>query len=64
MWWEEYANQEKSMMTSEQSHVTTKYHVFVYNEEVKDGRMIILPWKIGNIGLENETEWERRDWPF
>lgn len=64
MWWEEYANQEKSMMTSEQSHVTIKYQVFVYNEEVKDGRMIILPWKIGNIGLENETEWERRDWPF
>ena len=31
------------MIASGQSHVTIKYQVFAYNEEVKDGRMIILP---------------------
>lgn len=43
MWQEENANQDISMIASEQSHVAIKYQVFAYNEEVKDGRMIILP---------------------
>ena len=43
MWQEENANQDMSMIVSEQSHVAIKYQVFAYNEEIKDGRMIILP---------------------
>ena len=59
MWQEK--NQDISMIASEQSHAAIKYQVFVYNEEVKDGRMIILPWKIGKLLVwktkqkENET---------
>ena len=49
MWQEENANQDISMIVSEQSHVAIKYQVFAYNEEIKDGRMIILPWKIGKL---------------
>ena len=56
-------------MASEQNHVAIKYQVFVYNEEVKDGRMItrclekqeILVWKTkqsrkGEIDLFNNKK--------
>ena len=49
MWQEENTNQDISMIVSEQSHVAIKYQIFAYNEEVKDDRMIILPWKIGKL---------------
>lgn len=40
MWQKE--NQDISMIANEHSHLTIKYQVYLYDEEVKDNRMIIL----------------------